>query len=149
MTEEMRTPKYELHAFNHGAGDLELVVWQVPCDATPNVKEPIRVAGLKGRNLSFVEHRVLKALKKEGIDVGPKPKEKQIVPLGEDLALNLGLLFRVLAPMRSAERMRLLASEMEHMDKEETAYWLGMAMHRRNPRRVLCALRILLTAPIV
>ena len=36
-----------------------------------------------------------------------------------------------------------------YMDKEETAYWLGMAMHRRNPRRVLCALRILLTAPLV
>jgi len=26
-----------------------------------------------------------------------------------------------------------------------TAYWLGMAIHRRNPRRVLMALRFLLT----
>ena len=27
------------------------------------------------------------------------------------------------------------------------AYWLGMAMHRRHPRRVLTALRVLLTDP--
>jgi len=33
------------------------------------------------------------------------------------------------------------------MHKEETAYWLGMAMHRKNPRRVLMSLRFLLTEP--
>ena len=33
------------------------------------------------------------------------------------------------------------------MEREETAYWLGMAMHRPNPRRVLSALRTLLTVP--
>ena len=32
----------------------------------------------------------------------------------------------------------------EAMEREETAYWLGMAMHRPNPRRVLTALRTLL-----
>jgi hypothetical protein len=31
------------------------------------------------------------------------------------------------------------------MEREEAAYWLGMAMHRRRPRRVLRALRVLLT----
>jgi len=33
------------------------------------------------------------------------------------------------------------------MGQEEAAYWLGMAMHRVNPRRVLSALRMLLTDP--
>ena len=32
------------------------------------------------------------------------------------------------------------------MAREEAAYWLGMAMHRKNPRRVLAALRLLLSA---
>ena len=32
------------------------------------------------------------------------------------------------------------------MAREEAAYWLGMAMHRRNPRLVLAALRLLLSA---
>ena len=36
---------------------------------------------------------------------------------------------------------------IEAMNKEEAAYWLGMAMHRKNPRRVLMALRFLLTDP--
>ena len=35
----------------------------------------------------------------------------------------------------------------ELMGREEAAYWLGMAMHRKHPRRVLTALRFLLTEP--
>jgi hypothetical protein len=42
---------------------------------------------------------------------------------------------------------RSVGEGIEAMGKEEAAYWLGMAMHRKNPRRVLSALRILLTAP--
>ena len=67
--------------------------------------------------------------------------------LGEDLALTLGLLFRTLAPMRSRDNMRAVAEGIEAMEREETAYWLGMAMHRKHPRRVLTALRMLLTEP--
>jgi hypothetical protein len=59
----------------------------------------------------------------------------------------LGLLFRVLAPMRKRENMRAVAMGVEAMGREEAAYWLGMAMHRKNPRRVLTALRYLLTDP--
>ena len=38
------------------------------------------------------------------------------------------------------------AHGIEAMGREEAAYWLGMAMHRTNPRRVLAALRLLLSA---
>jgi hypothetical protein len=65
----------------------------------------------------------------------------------EELALRLGLLFRALAPMRSRDRMRSVTEGIEAMGREEAAYWLGMAMHRKNPRRVLTALRYLLTEP--
>ncbi|MDW8444256.1 MAG: hypothetical protein RML45_08075, partial [Acetobacteraceae bacterium] len=67
--------------------------------------------------------------------------------LAEDVALRLGLLFRALAPMRNRDAMRAVAEGIEAMTREEASYWLGMAMHRRNPRRVLTALRILLTDP--
>jgi hypothetical protein len=33
---------------------------------------------------------------------------------------------------------------IELMRREEAAYRLGMALHRKNPRRVLAALRLLL-----
>ena len=59
----------------------------------------------------------------------------------------LGLLFRTLAPMRSRDNMRAVAEGIEVMGREEAAYWLGMAMHRKHPRRVLTALRCLLTEP--
>ena len=66
-------------------------------------------------------------------------------PIDEDLALNLGLLFRVLAPMRNLDRIRQISDGVDEMSREEAGYWLGMAMHRKNPRRVLAALRLLLT----
>jgi hypothetical protein len=66
--------------------------------------------------------------------------------LPEEVALTLGLLFRALAPMRSLDNLRNVVEGIEQMGKEEAAYWLGMAMHRKNPRRVLSALRMLLTS---
>ena len=35
---------------------------------------------------------------------------------------------------------------LDAMASEEAAYWLEMAIHRKNPRRVLAALRFLLNA---
>ena len=61
--------------------------------------------------------------------------------------LNIGLLCRILAPMLSAERMRQIATGVDLVDREDAAYWLSIAMHRKNPRRVLNALRLLLTRP--
>jgi len=77
----------------------------------------------------------------------PIDAEMRGYALPEDVALALGLLFRVLAPMRSRDNMRAVAEGIEQMDREEAAYWLGMAMHRKHPRRVLSALRVLLTLP--
>ncbi|MCP4697151.1 MAG: hypothetical protein GY862_09920 [Gammaproteobacteria bacterium] len=140
------TPQYELYASNHGLDDMELEVWQAPSSATPNISRPVRIAGLRGRNLTLVEHRVLKRLHKTKINLADVPMKKKCrYSLDEDLALNLGLLFRVLAPMRNRDNMRNCAEGIETMPHEETAYWLGMAIHRKNPRRVLMALRILLT----
>jgi len=69
------------------------------------------------------------------------------VPIDEELAISLGLLFRALAPMRNRNHMAAVAAGIEIMTKEEAGYWLGMAMHRKHPRRVLRALRFLLIDP--
>ena len=95
-----------------------------------------------------IEHRVLKRLSRSGIKLGRSADAKRRgYALSEDLALMLGLLFRTLAPMRSRDNMRAVAEGIEAMEREEAAYWLGMAMHRRHPRRVLTALRVLLAEP--
>lgn len=141
-------PRYELRARHHGAEDNEFEVWQVPSRATPQLTAPLRIAGLRGRNLSLVEHRVLRRLKQAGLGLGGPPAGgTSAFAIDEDMALNLGLLFRTLAPMRSADNMRACADGIEAMGREEAAYWLGMAMHRKNPRRVLFALRTLLIEP--
>jgi len=67
-------------------------------------------------------------------------------PLSEDLALAMGLLFKLLAPMRNVAGIENCARGINAMAREEAAYWLGMAMPRRNPRLVLAALRLLLSA---
>jgi len=122
----------------------------LPAPASPHVTRALRIAGLKGRNLELVEHRVLKRLAQAGVRLGPRRQidaSKRGHALTEDLALMIGLLFRTLAPMRSRANMRAVAEGIEAMDREEAAYWFGMAMHRKHPRRVLTALRWLLTQP--
>ena len=60
-------PRYELRVRHHGATDTEYQICQVPAEATPQVKNAVRVAGLRGRNLELVEHRVLRRLARAGI----------------------------------------------------------------------------------
>ena len=139
-------PRYELRVRRHGPVDTEYEIWQLPAIATPQVTSATRVAGLRGRNFELVEHRVMRRLSQSGVKLGRSvDNRKDGYALTEDLALTLGLLFRTLAPMRSRDNMRAVAEGIEAMGHEEAAYWLGMAMHRKNPRRVLMALRILLT----
>lgn len=141
-------PQYELRARQLPSFGLDLEVWQVPSSSTPNITSPVRIAGLGGRNLGLIEHRVLRRLGLVGINLGGIALAgSKSFPLDEDLSLNLGLLFRMLAPMRNRDHMRAVAEGVEAMAREEAAYWLGMAMHRKNPRRVLMALRVLLTEP--
>lgn len=146
-------PQYELRARTWAAGDDEMEVWQVRAPATPQIRAAVRVAGLRGRNLELVQHRALRRLAEAGIRLGARRGSElelgvtSAYRINEHLALTLGLLFRVLAPMRSRENMVRVAEGVEAMGREEAAYWLGMAMHRSNPRRVLSALRMLLTDP--
>jgi hypothetical protein len=141
-------PVYEVRARRHTPGDTEVEVWQLPSPASPQLSGPVRVAGLRGRNLDLIEHRVLRRLSQAGVRLSGRDAErKEGHRVTEDLALMLGLLFRTLAPMRSRDNMRAVAEGIEAMGREEAAYWLGMAMHRKNPRRVLTALRYLLTDP--
>lgn len=140
-------PLYEFRARRHGPGDTEIEVWQLPSLATPQIAAPTRLGGLRGRNLELAEHRILKRLKESGIRLDLLPIEGLGSPLAEETALRLALLFRTLAPMRNRDNMRIVAEGIEAMGKEEAAYWLGMSVHRKNPRRVLSALRMLLTDP--
>ena len=107
----------------------------MPATATPQVVSPLRVAGLRGRNFELVEHRVLRRLSQSRVKLERGlDNRKDGYALTEDLALTLGLLFRTLAPMRSRDNMRAVAEGIEAMGHEEAAYWLGMAMHRKQPR---------------
>jgi hypothetical protein len=140
-------PLYELRYHIAKGGGSELEIWQKPSPATPRLTAPEFVAGLKGSALRLIEPRLLKRLSRCKINLGtPSAEKTRAWKIDEDLALNLGLLFRVLAPMRNLDRIRQVADGVDEMSREEAGYWLGMAMHRKYPRRVLAALRILLTS---
>lgn len=140
-------PSYEVRARRLPSNELQVEIWQLPSPASPHVSVPTRVAGLAGRNFEINQVRILKRLKDAGVRLEVMPIDGLRVPIGENSALPLALLFRVLAPMRSRAAMVSIAEGIEAMGREEAAYWLGMAVHRKNPRRVLSALRVLLTAP--
>jgi hypothetical protein len=144
---ELRRPQYELRAAGLSGGSLALEIWELPSPATPRISEPERTAALQGAALDLIEARVLRRLRDASIRLGAVPRgEMKRFHLDEDTALNLALLFRVLAPMRSLDRIRIVAEAIDQLSREEAGYWLGMAIHRRRPRRVLAALRMLLTA---
>lgn len=140
-------PAYEVRAKRLKGNELQVEIWQLPSSASPHILAPQRVAGLAGRNLEINQVRILKKLKEAGVRLDIMPIDGMRTPIREEEALRLALLLRVLAPMRSRARMVDIAEGIEGMAREEAAYWLGMAVHRKNPRRVLNALRVLLTAP--
>ncbi|HEX8341203.1 MAG TPA: hypothetical protein VF624_09865 [Tepidisphaeraceae bacterium] len=141
-------PIYELRVEGLTATEVEVSVWQLPSVSTPRLVQAERTASLTGRPWRMIESRVSKRLSQFGISVA-HVKRGQIAAfaIDEDVALNLSLLFRILAPMRSVERIRMIADGIDKMSREEAGYWLGMAVHRVYPRRVLAALRVLLTTP--
>jgi len=153
MTPETRAnnpygPSYELRLIVPKNRDWRLEIWQLPSPTTPRLRGPEQVAAIKGIPLRMLEPRLLKRLSRARINLGAlQPEKNRRWRLDEELALNLGLLFRVLAPMRNLDRIREVADGVEGMSREEASYWLGMAMHRKNPRRVLAALRTMLTSP--
>lgn len=147
MTLPTIEPSYEVRARRVARNELQVEIWQMPSPASPHIHVPVRMAGLAGRNFEISQIRILKKLKDAGIRLEVMPIEGLRAPIREDAALRLALLFRTLAPMRSRAAMVHVAEGIEAMAREEAAYWLGMAVHRKNPRRVLTALRILLTAP--
>ncbi len=143
------TPKpiYELRLRVQSSMNWSLAIYQLPSPATPRLKEPEHVGTLQGAALRLVEVRVLKRLVKDRIQVGAlRPGKMRTWPLDEETALHLGLLFRALAPMKNSDRIREVADGIEAMGGEEASYWMSMALHRPNPRRVLAALRMLLTS---
>lgn len=130
-------PNYQLR---YGPGWAE--IWQLPCEVTPHLTRPLRIGGLKGDRLDLVGGMFARWLKKGGLSMVGTGEQA----LAEDIAVQLGLLCKALAPMRRVERMRQVAEGIDEMKNHEAAYWLGMALYRFNQRRVLSALRLLLTA---
>ena len=148
FTKNLSKPYYQLKAKKLPGSDLSIEIWQLPSPATPHLKNPKRIGGIKGRKFALIENRLLRQLKQIDIDLTALPRgTTKDFDIDEEQALRMGLMFRILAPMRNRDNMRCCAEGVEIMGKEEAAYWLGMAMHRKNPRRVLMALRCLLTNP--
>jgi hypothetical protein len=138
-------PVYALRRKSHKGGDYVLEIWQLPSPATPRLDAPEHVGSLRGTPLRLLEARLAKRLTRAGINISAGAAERERRwPLDEEQALAMGLLFRALAPMRNLDRIRLVEEGIEAMSREEAGYWLGMTMSRKNPRRVLAALRILM-----
>ena len=108
----------------------------------------VPIATLRGRPYRLMEPLLLKRLANLGLPAaGLKRGGSAAERVHERDAVSLALLFRALAPMRSIDRIRLVADGIDRLSPEEANYWLGMALHRTRPRRVLAALRMLLTTP--
>lgn len=141
-------PRYEIRAKSTKKDGLEISVWQLPSPSAPRLTEPECAGTLKGRPLRLVETAVIKRLRSLGISLAKlKTGETLKHAVDEEEAVSLALQFRALAPMRSVDRIQTVSDGIGRLSREEANYWLGMALHRKKPRRVLAALRMLLTSP--
>lgn len=138
-------PRYEIRRRSQRGYDVSYEVYELPSKASPYLHEPRRLGGLAGAKLSLVEHGVLRRLRRAGVRFDRLSTRNGFTrsPIEEEEALRLALLFRAVAPMRSRSRIDAVTRGIETMGREEAAYWLGMAIHRKSPRRVLRALRML------
>ncbi len=99
--------KYELRLLVSRDADWQLEIFQIPSAATPRLTAPEYLTTLKGTALRLLENRVLKRLARAKIQLGQFwPGKHRSWPVDEETALQLGLLFRVLAPMRNLDRIR-------------------------------------------
>jgi len=140
------TPVYEIRVQNGVRKGMRFEIYQLPSAASPGMTGQLYIGGLEGAPLRLNEHRILKKLAKLKISVSRSVDEKRW-RIDEENALQLGLLFRALAPMKNLDRIQMVAGGIESMSREEAAYWLGMVMYRKKPARVLAAMRMLLTTP--
>jgi hypothetical protein len=121
MSTPASAPSFEIRMVRHGPADTEVEVWQLPSAVSPQVAAPLRLAGLRGRNLDLIEHRVLKLLRQAGVRFAPLSERKEAHTIGEADALRLRLLFRTLAPMRSRDNVRAVAEGIETMGGKKPA----------------------------
>lgn len=82
-------PLYQLQAKNHGADDLEIELWELPSPATPHITKPVRIAGLRGRNLALVESQIFRNLSKAGIKINPEIGKEQTFEIDEEVSLTI------------------------------------------------------------
>jgi hypothetical protein len=135
--------RYEVRRHAIRGYDDSYEIYELPSKAAPYVREPRRLGGLAGANLSLVEKELIRRLRRIGARFeNGRTEGVSHAQIPEDEALRLALLFRAVAPMRSRARIDAVIRGIEAMGKEEAAYWLGMALHRKTPRRILSALRI-------
>ena len=136
-------PQYEVRRRSVRGYDSDYEVYELPSKAAPYLREPRRLGGLTGAKLALVERGILRQLRRAGaIFENGRRDGLTHATIPEDEALRLALLFRAVAPMRNRSRIDAVVHGIDAMGKEEAAYWLGLALHRKMPRRILSALRI-------
>lgn len=137
-------PQYEIRRTRVNGYDSAYEIYELPAPATPHVAAPHRLGGLNGAKVAMVEHGIVRRLRKAGVKFAETQRTGSTRAAIDELeALRLALLFRAVAPMRSRERIDAVIAGIDAMSREEVAYWLGMAIHRKSTRRVLSALRII------
>ena len=137
------TPQFEIWSIRTRPGSELLEIWQVPSPAQPEVTSPKRIARMSQRIWPVMEVRIRTLLMNHSIRLLGIEGETTKISLDEDLALKLALIFKTLAPMRQRFKIQTVYEGIDAMTHEEAAYWLGMALYRPNPRKVLAALRVM------
>ncbi len=106
----------------------------------------VRVSRLGGDALRAVMEQVHASLRRASYSPSKLDRDPgEPVPIPEEEAVRLGLLFLTVQPMRKAERIHSIARAVYAMGGEELFYWFGKSSAPREGGRARRALRVLLS----
>lgn len=143
---EATEPLFELRVKVLDNNEYEMEIWQIPSPVSPNQFKETKLGRIVGAPFRVLETWLIRKLGKMNVSISlMKKNTNHTFMIKEDHAMFLTLLFLSLTSLRKVERIREVAMGVESLTYEESSYWVAMALHKKKPRRVLAALRMLLS----
>lgn len=143
----MKRPAFQLEVFpRHGRQYGLALIEAVSPTRTPRLEPELRpIVRIWGSPMQAVFDRIADAVKRSGGRASDVRVERRApLPLDEETAVRLGLLFIAIKPLRKSARIEAIRDATATMATEEAYYWYSKCSSVSAGRRAAKAFRILL-----
>jgi hypothetical protein len=140
--------RFELHReIDHGRRTLE--VWElIHRDFTTRDLKPSRLVSVSGENLERIRPAIMEALRANRLSQSSLAEWNTApIRLDEEWGVRLGLLVKLVGPLKSQDRVRAMVEGVLTMSREESLFWFAKCYNGCGPQYTI-GLRICLAEGI-